>query len=41
VFLPLMLLLLYFRRRRADFLGDRGDDRRYQEKVQVTLNPVS
>ena len=37
----LMLLLLYFRRRRADFLGDRGDDRRYQEKVQVTLNPVS
>lgn len=41
MFLPLMLLLLYFRGRRADFFGDKGDDRRYQEKVRVTLNPVS
>ena len=39
-FLPLMLLLIYFRGQRADFLGDRGDDRRYQEKGRVTLHPV-
>ena len=30
-----MLLLIYFRGRRADFLDDRGDDGRYQKKLRL------